>query len=205
MANLLREYIRVLLTESIDPKIMSMIDRIEAAGYKVNVSVSRGSAWIYDPEIDVSTFPTKINVKNRVAGVSWYPGGSSGPDFGPCLQSAVVNSSWGEEGLGPLAYDIAIEASGGLTSDRTEVSADAESVWDYYSNHRSDVNVEQLDILDGYGRDQLTPGDESDDCDQIPADQRYGPEWYKSGMSKKISKSGTPVIDELRKRGMLDE
>ena len=37
---LLREYIRELLTESIDPKIMSMIDRAEEAGFN-----SMQAAW----------------------------------------------------------------------------------------------------------------------------------------------------------------
>ena len=199
---LLREYIRELLTESIDPKIMSMIDQAEDAGYRVLVGSNRVS--IYDPGIDTPTYPTAINAKNSRATVSWYNAGS-GPDLGPCLKTAVVNSSRCRQEIGALANDIAIEASGGLTSDRTEVSADAESVWDYYANSRPDVNIEQLDIMDGYGREQLTPGDEADDCEQIPADQRYGPEWHKSGMAKKISKSGTPGIEELRKRGMLDE
>jgi hypothetical protein len=35
--NLLREYIRELLIESVDGKIMSMIDRAEEAGYKVRL------------------------------------------------------------------------------------------------------------------------------------------------------------------------
>ena len=38
---LLREYIRELLTESIDPKIMSMIDRADAANYHVDVKSTR--------------------------------------------------------------------------------------------------------------------------------------------------------------------
>ena len=51
--------------------------------------------------------------------------------------------------------------------------------------------------------EQLTPDDKSDDCDQVPAYDRHKSEWHKSSLSKKISKSGTPVIDELRSRGML--
>ena len=201
--NLLREYIRELLTESaIHPKIMSMIDQAEDAGYKVLIGSNRVS--IYDPGVDTSTYPTKINAKNSRASVSWYSGGS-GPDFGPCLKAAVVNSSRSKEEIGPLAYDIAIEATGGLTSDRTEVSGEAEAVWSRYDKYRDDVKVDQLDIMPHYLEPQLTPGDESDDCEQVPAYDMYKDGWMVSPLSKKYSKVGTPVIDELRKRGMLDE
>ena len=88
-------------------------------------------------------------------------------------------------------------------SDRTEVSHEAMVVWDYYTNNRPDVQVDQLDILKDYGEQQLTPDDKSDDCDQVPAYDRYKSDWHKSGLSKKISKRGTPVIDELKARGML--
>tara|TARA_B100000676_G_C17420678_1_gene504419 strand:- start:280 stop:576 length:297 start_codon:yes stop_codon:yes gene_type:complete len=88
-------------------------------------------------------------------------------------------------------------------SDRTEVSHEAMVVWDYYANNRPDVKVDQLDIMKDYGEEQLTPDDKSDDCDQVPAYDRYKSDWHKSGLSKKISKRGTPVIDELRARFML--
>ena len=199
--NLLREYIRELLIESIDPKIMSMIDQAEAAGYRA--LVYDGSASIYDPNIDTSDYPTKINAKNSRASVKWY---SPGNDmFGPCLQAATVNSSRSKEPLGPLAYDLAIEFSGGLISDRMEVSSDANAVWDYYMNNRSDVQIDQLDIDHRHGKPQLTPDDPQDDCSHAQAVELYANDWHKSSLSKKISKKGTPVMDELRKRGMLDE
>ena len=44
-----------------------------------------------------------------------------------------------------------------------------------------------------------------DDGDQIPATQKYKGDWHKSALSKAYFKSGTPVVDELRKRGMLIE
>ena len=198
--NLLREYIRELLAESIDPKIMSMIDGAESAGYRVKISDGRVS--VYDPQIDVSRWPTKVNAKNKVAGVAWYSPG--GPDFGPCLQASIVNASGAAEGLGPLAYDVAIETTGGLTSDRTEVSGAAEAVWNRYMTSRPDVTVDQLDIMDSYLEPQLTPDDISDDCEQVPAHDTLKGEWHTSALSKKYTKAGTPVMDELRKRGMLD-
>ena len=42
-----------------------------------------------------------------------------------------------------------------------------------------------------------------DDCDQIPATQRYKGDWSKSALSKIFFKDGTPVVDELDSRGML--
>ena len=123
--------------------------------------------------------------------------------FGPCRGGAYVTYAKAEGGFGPLAYDVAIEATGGLMSDRTEVSHEAMVVWDYYTNNRPDVKVDQLDILKDYEEEQLTPNDKSDDCEQLPAHFRYKSDWHKSGLSKKISKSGTPVIDELEARNMI--
>ena len=201
--NILREYIRELLKESIDSKIMSMIDRAEAAGFKG--FVKPGYAAVYDPTIDVSDrSPGYVGSANRVAGVSWNtaPG-----EFGlPCSGARVVSISGSKDfGMGPLAYDLAIEASGGLMSDRIEVSSDAIAVWDYYMNNRPDVQVDQLDIDRQHGKPQLTPSDPEDDCTQGQAIELYGSDWHKSSLSKKLSKKGTPVMDELRKRGMLDE
>lgn len=90
-------------------------------------------------------------------------------------------------------------------SDRTEVSGEAERVWNYYLNNRPDVQSQQLDIMPDYLEPQLTPNDESDDCEQVPAYDTYKNKWYTSSLSKKYKKDGTPVIDELRKRGMLYE
>ena len=189
---LLREYIREVLTESaIHPKIMRMIDRLEdEEGGKVKIN--RYQVLVKDRQ------------NKTLAQVSFDPTDGM---HGNCSGASIVSIAEAEGGYGPLAYDIAIEATGGLAADRTEVSDEAESVWDYYANYRKDVQVQQLDI-DKYNRDnhdQLTPDDNSDDCEQLPAVSKYGPNWDATGLSKKISKSGTPVIDELRKRGMIKE
>ena len=190
--NLLREYIRELLTEStIHPKIMRMIDRLEdEEGGKVKIN--RYQVLVKDRQ------------NKTLAQVSFDPTDGM---HGKCSGASIVSIAEAEGGYGPLAYDIAIEATGGLAADRTEVSDEAEAVWDYYANYRKDVQVDQLDIdyMNSYGEDQLTPGDKSDDCDQVPAYDKYGPSWNESGLSKKISKVGTPVMDELRKRGMIKE
>ena len=191
--NLLREYIRELLTESttIHPKIMKMIDRLEdEEGGKVKIN--RYQVLVKDRQ------------NKTLAQVSFDPTDGM---HGKCSGASIVSIAEAEGGYGPLAYDIAIEATGGLAADRTEVSDEAEAVWDYYANYRKDVQVDQLDIdyMNSYGEDQLTPDDKSDDCDQVPAYSKYGPEWADTGLSKKISKVGTPVIDELRKRGMIRE
>jgi len=190
---LLREYIRELLTESttIHPKIMKMIDRLEdEEGGKVKIN--RYQVLVKDRQ------------NKTLAQVSFDPTDGM---HGKCSGASIVSIAEAEGGYGPLAYDIAIEATGGLAADRTEVSDEAEAVWDYYANYRKDVQVDQLDIdyMNSYGEDQLTPDDKSDDCDQVPAYDKYGPSWNESGLSKKISKVGTPVMDELRKRGMIKE
>ena len=208
--NLLREYIReTLLAESVDPKIMSMIDKAEFDNLTVEVMRREATfrVRLVRPERKgiqagwrVGKGPDALRVMGSVTAIE------TSEDFdGPCLQSWQVGGSRVDLGYGPLLYDVAIELTGGLTSDRTSVSGEAEAVWDYYSKNRSDVEVVQLDIPDDYFEDQLTPDDPNDDCSQVPAYDRYGSNWHKSGLSKLIKKGGTPVIDELRARDMLVE
>ena len=197
---LLREYIRALITESIDPKIMSMIDRAESAGYKVRLFVvpkEGGSVRLVEP----SDKPLRLDGKNAIGSVEWRKPKFS--DHGNCSGGQSVGWSESDGGFGPLLYDVAIEASGGLMPDRFEVSGEAEAVWDRYMNSRSDVTVRQLDILPDYEEPQITPDNPSDDCSQVPAHDMLKDKWHTSALSKIYSKSGTPVIDELIKRGML--
>ena len=194
--NLLREYIReTLLLESVDPKIMSMIDELEANG---------GYAEIL-PDRVVLFQPTENTPRRWVAMVAYETtvGAHAGGRCGGA--ESVVQSATAKTGLGPLAYDIAIELTGGLgmISDRASVSSDARAVWDYYMNNRPDVIKQQLDDL----HNTLTPEDE-DNCDQYVAikdaqGMHMPKNWKDDALSKLYKKSGTPVMDELRKRGML--
>ena len=189
---LLREYIRQLLTESaIDPKIMSMIDRVENEGLIIDISSYSGFGSV---EIEDAS-------GNRLGGVDYQK-----PDWtdGNCYGAMMVAGSEAQGGLGPLLYDIAIEATGGLMSDRSEVSGEAEAVWDRYMSSRPDVRVVQLDITEEFEEPQLTPNDKSDDCSQVPAYDRHGKKWFESSLAKKYMKNGTPVMDELRKRGLIE-
>ena len=180
---LLREYIRELLAESIDPNIMSQIDKAEKLGIKMELHVGGlyGSVTVFDGH-------------DIIGGVDWEK-----PEGGKCNGAEMVSSSGMSHGLGPLLYDVAIEASLGLMADRGEVSSEAEAVWRRYMAGRPDVEVIQLDDL----KNTLTPG-EYDNCDQEVAMDYEGPNgWMDSPLSKMYKKSGTPVIDELRSRGVL--
>ena len=73
-------------------------------------------------------------------------------------------------------------------SDRSEVSGEAEAVWDRYMSSRPDVRVVQLDITEDFEEPQLTPNDKSDDCSQVPAYDRHGKKWFESSLAKKYMK-----------------
>ena len=94
------------------------------------------------------------------------------------------------------------EAHGGyerVMPDRFTVSDSAKAVWSYYYNNRPDVETVQTDNFDN----QLTP-EEEDNCVQSSSRRDKGLENFgQSVLSKVYRKSGTPVMDELRKRGML--
>ena len=117
--------------------------------------------------------------------------------MGECHGAYEVTSSLAEvRGLGPLLYDIAMELAGkrGIMSDRRSVSHDARRVWKFYDS-RSDTKKKQLDNPQGW----LTPEDDSDDCRQDSA----GKNWVESPLSRVNYKNSTPVLDDLRRRGML--
>ena len=190
----LRQYIRqILLTETVNPKIMSMIDTLESNGGYVEILPDRVLVW--EPSNSGGTRWVAMVAYETPAGAR--AGGKCGRAGG------VVQSSTAKTGLGPLAYDVAIEAQEGmgLISDRGSVSDDAQAVWYYYLNNRPDVEAVQLDDLDN----TLTPEDE-DNCDQHIARSTitgmYNT-WQDSALSKLYKKSGTPVMDELQKRGIL--
>jgi len=181
-----REYIKESPTESIAPEIMSMIDNLDKAGGTV----------------DIDKYVIRIQHNgSTIATVEFEPSPTA---YGNCLGAMSVTKSDSDgSGFGPLAYDIAMEIAGGLTSDRAQVSGEARAVWDYYDKNRSDVKKDQLDNLKNF----LTP-EEEDNCEQLSAQHddvtgRAGGYWPDSALSKKYSKSGTPVVDELNKRGMF--
>lgn len=133
------------------------------------------------------------------------------PDYGNCGGAMMVGRSYAASGWGPLLYDVAIEwatqNAGGLIADRSTVSDDAESVWGYYMQNRSDVTAHQLD--DPFNL--LTPEDE-DNCDQEVAggghsmyggDKDFGSEWVNSPLSKRYTKPPT-TMDALKNAGKLE-
>ena len=189
--NLLREYVRELLAESaeIHPKIMELIDRAEKLGYKLKLRDD--TLIMFDPEAD------------EMKGAIKFWKATHSPSDGPCGGAAMVTDSYVLDGLGPLMYDVVIEYSGGLVADRYSVSQDATAVWDRYMNTRPDIEAVQLDDL----QNTLTDEDE-DNCNQKVAGRKWSPnkEWVSSSLSKMYRKKGggTPVMDELRKRGMLE-
>ena len=196
MKLLMESWRRYLLTESIDPRIMKQIDKAEEMGCKV-YAIDKGDygfADIVQGEPGSYKFTT-------IAKVSWTANDGT---FGECNHAGWVQASTAHDGLGPLAYDIAMEQLGGLMSDRTEVSDEAEAVWQAYMDSRKDVKQDQLDIHKDYDLPQLTPDNPDDDCDQIPATQKYKGDWSKSALSKVFYKQGTPVMTELERRGMLE-
>ena len=83
----------------------------------------------------------------------------------PCEGAYMISWSAASDGYGPLLYDVAMEVAtlvgGGLVSDRTIVSTDAQRVWRYYLKNRSDVESSQLDNEEDYFENGV-----EDDCVQ---------------------------------------
>ena len=205
--NLLREYIRELLTEA-----AAGIEDVEAANVYVAI----------EGDGDIDIFYADESGEERAMG-SNPPYGSitiMKPDkgTGPCDDAYIIIFSEASKGWGPMLYDIAIEIAtmrgGGLTPDRGTVSPEAVNVWKYYDANRSDVIGHQLDATDKdvkFGKIQkLTPDVVTDDCTQRSAmkdakDQTGDKQdWASSPLSRRYTKS--PVtIQALRFAGRLIE
>ena len=180
---LLRKYIRELLKEGMHPNISNMIKRAKKEGMRLELHAD--GVMLKDED---GFMIGHINWKTRA-------------DAGECLGAQIVGYSSAPDGYGPLLYDTAIEATGGLTPDRGSVSSDARSVWSFYDEDRSDVIKAQLD--NPYNA--LTPGEE-DNCAQFSSiSDAAVTSWQESPLSRMYSKSGTPVIDRLREWEMIDE
>ena len=151
--NLLREYIRTLLTEAAKGPIdlpedvfVQILDKGDHAVFRYVVENPDNGTYIN------STAP----VGGKVAIMK--------PDH-PCGGAWEVALSTASQGWGPMLYDVAMEWAtqngGGLVSDRSHVSPSARGVWDYYLSNRGDVQSAQLDDL----QNTITP-EEEDNCEQ---------------------------------------
>jgi len=194
--NLLREYIRELLTEG-----AKNLDDLEAEDFYIYISKWDGGFAIELGDEDSPSVTGNINVFKD-------------DRQGPCGGAFMVGSSDATHGWGPLIYDLAMELAtelgGGLMADRGEVSGEARAVWDYYLANRGDVTGIQMDDP----MDTLTP-EEADNCDQdVAGGWRQGfnndiesppdPDWMESPLSKRWTKPPT-TLNTLRAGDRLIE
>lgn len=146
-------------------------------------------ASVLDDEIDITArLVTPENPNNIVGGLNALKVESM-DDGGPCSGAYAVTWVRADvEGLGPLLYDLAIDLVHPfpLTSDRSEVSSAARSVWNYYDTQRPDIESLQLDDLEN----TLTPK-ESDNC----------PQWSAAWGSSSSAWSKSPLSRAFRRRG----
>lgn len=208
--NLIRNYIRhILLTEAAKTPA-DLGDMWVEIGFWPEDGVV-ATLWEHDRGLQGKTQP------GRLGEVQAHWGGP------PC--SGAYEVAWatskGAPGFGPMLYDIIMELVGdaGLMCDRTSVSPEAASVWEYYLNSRSDVVAKQLD--DKYDPFLQDPGpnDPSDDCKQSTfrlksgmkrLDYESNPEYKQKFLDHWSTKAyvkttGTPILDELKSFGKVRE
>lgn len=70
------------------------------------------------------------------------------PKVGEAWGAKEVSNSAAEKGYGPLLYDIAMAAEGGLIPDRYSTTGQAKKVWRTYKDARPDVEHRPLDDVD---------------------------------------------------------
>ena len=194
--NLLREYIRELLTEA------AKKPRDLPAGVHIVIDPqgNRGAAIHYADEDGDGIVATQDGPWGEI-----YIVDVAGHYIdSPCGGAWKVSSANAGSGWGPMLYDVAMEYAtvmgGGLIADRDAVSPDARGVWAYYFNRRGDVKAHQLDNVNN----ELTPEIEEDNCDQevagyeIQHADSYSPrqvdaDWVKSPLSKRYTKEPTTM------------
>ena len=198
--NLLREYIRELLTEAAGapdnlPDDVYVRVRKGAANFEIFYSDVEGNQL----GTGLGTLPVSGYVNIMAPGSSGYP----------CSGAWVVVGSGANHGWGPLLYDVAMEVVGstGLIADRQSLSKDAFNVWQVYMS-RGDVQKKQLDTLDN----ELTP-DDADNCGTETARQFDDAfDAYRDDMKKKaladspvmkVYTKGPTTIQKLESMGRL--
>ena len=203
--NLLREYIRALLTEAaMGPT--DLPDGVSVAYSQQSQGVAITVMYYHMEEgLPLSGGPL-LGIRGRVLKSPGLPYGNvsigehdPGPaDLGECSGALMVWGSSAAHGWGPMLYDVAMELAtihgGGLMSDRDSVSGSARKVWDYYAANRGDVTGIQMDDLEN----TLTP-EEEDNCAQNVATYSTGypsantTDWTKSPLSKRWTKPPTTM------------
>ena len=127
----------------------------------------------------------KIDASLVIVGyIEFGPPRTKGEAYG----SQEVYYSAAKKGFGPLMYDLALKRAGKLMSDRVDVSAMAEKVWDVYLKQRNDVEHFPLDDID----DPKTPS-KHDDARIKPGHAALN---YVYSL-----KNDLPGYDELRQNG----
>jgi len=220
--NLLREYIRTLLTEAAKgPEDMAddAFVRIRAHGPGYTIEYSNEDGSRYKP---LSSIPGQLEAPAGKIQLYSLTGETpiAGGDDGPCGEAWMVAHSVAKSGWGPMLYDVAVEFAtlngGGLVADRSVVSRDAFNIWQYYMNSRPDVEHVQLDDIGN----TLTP-EEGDNCGidsalrhtPFTADDMFSGDWTDqdsvdflvgSPLMKAYRKSPT-TMNKLRDSGRLIE
>ena len=179
--NLLREYIRALLTEAAkgpaglpEGVFVEIIEKGDHAVFRYAYK---------EPWSDIP-FASK-SPRGKVSIMT--------PDH-PCGGAWEVALADAQSGWGPMLYDVAMEWAtqngGGLVSDRSAVSPAARGVWNYYLSNRSDVQSVQLDDL----QNTITP-EEEDNCEQHASTVGRS----SAGMPKVVDFQGSPLSKRYTK------
>jgi len=215
--NLLREYIRMLLTEAAKgPQDLpdGVFVKIFDEGEYVLVQYAEEDGYPVGTQHDGRTEFMPEGTPFGIVKMYKSPTGDAGLMGGWCGDAWMVMDSDAVPGWGPMLYDVAMEFAslngGGLMSDRGGVSPDARKVWAYYMNNRSDVTAHQMDDPEN----TLTP-EKEDNCDQtvagfeIEGPDTYSPryedvDWVKSPLSKRYT-APPAMMDKLRAVGRLME
>ena len=179
--NLLREYIRELLTEA-----AKNLNDLESEDLYMYINKWGDGFHIELGEADSPGPVAKIDVEKSHKTKN-------------CGGAFMVFSARADHGWGPLVYDVAMELAtemgGGLIADRSSVSGEAQAVWNYYMANRGDVTGIQMDDLNN----TLTP-EEEDNCDQqisrATVTGMYNT-WQDSPLSKRWTKQPT-TLNALR-------
>lgn len=137
------------------------------------------------------------------ADLGWVEALKTKNERSPCRGAyEVASSNAYRKGLGPLLYDIAMEAAtdlgGGLMSDRFTVSDDAQRVWRKYQEDRPDVTYLKLDSVEN----ERTPPHE-DNCDVLNAKSFAGDDWYDHPLAGVYRKPGMETIRLLMRMNRL--
>lgn len=146
--HLLKEFVKATLEEdaksvdSVDVQKMALLKKDGNHTAYVLFNPKKAAQAIYDAQKEGKSLD---DIEDKLVASVFGFMLAKAPPGEKQLGAWEIAASSAVKGYGPLMYDIVMSDKGAITPDRYVVSNDAQKVWKYYHDRRSDVKHKEFD------------------------------------------------------------